>query len=121
MDPCLAWYIAVAKSGRTKDKEALEYAIALVTAELQALKKSHDDDAPIIGEVAEHLQRLRALLPKYCTRCDRPLSPEKTVWLELDLATNTYHPVGTVPPAESQGEFPFGLACAKRALREGER
>lgn len=40
------------------------------------------------------------------------------VWLELNNRTNQFNTIGSVPPADSQGLFPFGKACAKTQLRE---
>ena len=48
-----------------------------------------------------------------CTCCEKKLNPEKTVWLELDQRTNTYHDNGDVPEEKSQGWFPFGKKCAQ--------
>jgi hypothetical protein len=61
--------------------------------------------------MTDHVTDLR------CTRCNEKLNPVRTVWLELNNHTNTYHEEGTVPPAQSQGGFSFGQACARRALR----
>ena len=48
-----------------------------------------------------------------CTRCKQPIVAETRVWLELDMTTGRYERAGTVPAADSQGEFPFGPDCAK--------
>lgn len=53
-----------------------------------------------------------------CERCSEELRPGREVWLELDQRTNTYTDDGTVPESHSQGGFPFGKACSKRALAE---
>lgn len=56
---------------------------------------------------------------KFCTKCDAPLNPKKTVWLELDQRNWTYHDfLGGVPEEHSQGWFPFGSDCAKRLRAE---
>lgn len=54
---------------------------------------------------------------KRCTRCAKPLAPDKIVWLELDQRTDTYHDRRDVPENKSQGWFPFGAACAKTARK----
>ncbi len=48
-----------------------------------------------------------------CTRCGKPLAPNKVVLLELDQRSNTYHDLRDVPDDKSQGWFPFGADCAK--------
>lgn len=35
----------------------------------------------------------------HCTRCNEKLNPKRTVWLELNSSTGTYHEPGTVPAA----------------------
>lgn len=56
----------------------------------------------------------------YCTRCGERLKNEKgVVWLELNFRTGRYSDE-TVPPAESQGAFPFGSACAKTTVKESQ-
>src|SRR5690606_8452208 len=57
------------------------------------------------------------LPPEECTRCSEELKPGKAVWLELNSHTGEYSKPGTVPPEQSQGVFPFGAACARKALR----
>ncbi len=52
---------------------------------------------------------------RYCTCCERRIKG-KVAWLELDQRTDTYHDRGDVPPEKSQGWFPFGLTCARKAL-----
>ncbi len=49
-----------------------------------------------------------------CTCCDRPLTGQ-VVWLELDRRTNTFHDAGGVPADQSQGWFPFGMTCGRKA------
>lgn len=66
----------------------------------------HIDDGPPSFDQSE----------KYCTCCGRQLKG-KCAWLELDQRTNTYHDNGDVPPDQSQGWFPFGIACARKKLR----
>jgi hypothetical protein len=56
-------------------------------------------------------------IPKLCQCCDRPLRG-KTIWLELDQRTWTYHDFGGVPADKSQGSFEFGPTCAKRKRSE---
>ena len=56
---------------------------------------------------------------RHCTCCGKRLCG-KVRYLELDQRTNTYHDHGGIPEGRSQGWFPFGLACARRMLREHE-
>lgn len=58
-----------------------------------------------------------------CTKCDRPLDDTKIVWLELNGRTGIYYRSADeeVPARETQGEFPFGEACAQRVLKNGGR
>lgn len=51
-----------------------------------------------------------------CTCCGKRLKESNKVWLEMDRTTGTYHKPGTVPAEKSQGEFPFGKTCAKKAV-----
>lgn len=53
---------------------------------------------------------------RFCTCCGRALKT-KFAWLELDQRTDTYHDLGGVPEDKSQGWFPFGMTCAKRAIK----
>lgn len=53
-----------------------------------------------------------------CTCCERPLHPDRIVSLELDQRVNRYHDFEGVPESHSQGWFPFGPGCAKRAREE---
>lgn len=56
--------------------------------------------------------------PQFCTCCDRPLNPERIEWLELNQRSGDYTALeGECPAGESQGWFPFGVACARRTLR----
>lgn len=55
---------------------------------------------------------------QHCHRCDQDLHPDRIVWLELHNGRGTFHEPGTVPPENSQGEFPFGAACAQNQLKE---
>ena len=51
----------------------------------------------------------------HCERCGEKLRDRAAaVWLELDTRTDTYT-AGEVPTEVSQGAFPFGKTCAKRA------
>lgn len=50
---------------------------------------------------------------RFCTCCEKPLT-RHFAWLELDQRTDTYHDLGGVPAAQSQGWFPFGLTCARK-------
>lgn len=54
---------------------------------------------------------------RYCTCCEARLKG-RVRWLELDQRTWTYHDLGNVPDAKSQGWFPFGMTCAKAKLVE---
>ncbi len=49
-----------------------------------------------------------------CQRCGKK-HLELFVWLELNCLTGRYQAPGTVPQRESQGLFPFGATCAKKA------
>lgn len=53
--------------------------------------------------------------PIYCEKCGRELNPKRIVWLELNCMTGLYHREGEVPEEDSQGWFPFGPDCAKKA------
>ena len=52
-----------------------------------------------------------------CERCGAILDPGCETWLELDNTTNLYLAEGEALPAGhvSQGGFPFGSECAKKA------
>lgn len=52
-----------------------------------------------------------------CTYCGRKLVGIIRL-LELDMRDQRYKDSQDVPLKESQGWFPFGLACAKRMLRK---
>lgn len=58
----------------------------------------------------------------YCERCGEKLNPKKIKWLELNCVTGewTDPDVTKVPEEESQGGFPFGIACAKQVLKTGQ-
>jgi phage FluMu protein Com len=58
-----------------------------------------------------------------CTRCNQPLNRQRVRWLELNCRTGRYsNPDEAVLPVhESQGCFPFGIACAKTQLKEDRR
>lgn len=49
-----------------------------------------------------------------CACCGRELSAI-AVMLEHDQRDDTYHDRGDVPADKSQGWFPFGLKCARKA------
>jgi len=53
---------------------------------------------------------------RYCTCCKRDLSGHAVRMLELDQRAGEYHDIGDVPDDHSQGWFPFGLGCAKKAV-----
>jgi hypothetical protein len=58
----------------------------------------------------------------HCTKCEAELDESRIVWLELNNWENTYHAnEGEVPQEQSQGWFPFGSDCARRALKGGLR
>ena len=57
--------------------------------------------------------------PLLCEQCRKPLDDKKVVWLELNRDTLIYDRPGIVPPELSQGEFPFGAACARRVVSFG--
>ena len=50
-----------------------------------------------------------------CTCCGKKLNMRKVVSLELDQRLWMYHDFGGVPEDKSQGWFPFGQTCAKKA------
>ena len=52
-----------------------------------------------------------------CQRCGKK-HVSGWVWLELNRDTGNWHKPGTVPEAQSQGLFRFGIACARTALGE---
>ena len=55
---------------------------------------------------------------QHCERCGEELKPERIVWLELNSATGEWAKPGTTTwtdGPDSQGAFPFGADCAKRA------
>lgn len=54
----------------------------------------------------------------HCEHCDRYLNPDKITWLEHNSETGTYTDQ-PVPEADSQGMFPFGVACARAVLKNG--
>jgi hypothetical protein len=56
-------------------------------------------------------------LKNRCERCNDFLDPKKEVWLTYDQRTNTFTDL-EIPEQYSQGGFPFGRACARRALKE---
>ena len=53
--------------------------------------------------------------PERCTRCNKLLKSGTEHWLELDTSNNKFYPPGEVPPLRSQGCFPFGPECVKKA------
>ena len=53
----------------------------------------------------------------YCNCCERKLNPKRTVFLEYSQSKDAYYKAGTVPENDSQGCFPFGVACAKKVNR----
>lgn len=53
---------------------------------------------------------------RYCTCCERDLTGHAVRMLELDQRTQTYHDFQDVPEDRSQGWFPFGLTCARKAV-----
>lgn len=55
---------------------------------------------------------------RYCTCCERDLTGHAGRMLELDQRTNTYHDFCDVPEDQSQGWFPFGLACARKKIKQ---
>jgi hypothetical protein len=54
---------------------------------------------------------------RYCTCCGRDLTGHAIRMLELDQRNQTYHDYWDVPEDQSQGCFPFGLACAKKQIK----
>lgn len=59
------------------------------------------------------------LSEELCNRCGKTLNEKKAVWLELNMNTGTWHAseADEVSTEDSQGEFVFGSACAKRVLK----
>lgn len=59
----------------------------------------------------------------FCEYCGRKLNPDRIKWLELNCKTGQWSDPDriTVPGNESQGLFPFGIACARRRLMEDNR
>lgn len=83
------------------------------TADGNRLAGDHRPSRPrVIGLVGVELGRGN----RQCTCCERELRGT-FAWLELDRRTNTYHDFGGVPSDKSQGWFPFGMACARTAIR----
>ncbi len=64
------------------------------------------------------MKTTKSLTRQFCARCGRELDDQRIVTLELDQRTMTYAPLGSVPEAHSQGCFSFGVACAKKELKE---
>lgn len=69
----------------------------------------------VIGRAAEMEASSRM-----CTACCRPLRG-KIAWLEFDQRIDAYHDFGDVPDDKSQGWFPFGLTCARKAVARASR
>lgn len=57
---------------------------------------------------------------KGCECCGRKLNPKRMAWLERSFATGRWYKPGECPEAESQGAFPFGIACARKTLAQQE-
>lgn len=53
----------------------------------------------------------------FCQCCERSLRG-RFAWLEHDQRTGTFTDAEDVPAEKSQGWFPFGLTCARKALAE---
>jgi hypothetical protein len=53
-------------------------------------------------------------MANFCECCGKKLDDAKIVWLELDTRTDEYTS-DAVPEEYSQGAFPFGAGCAKKA------
>lgn len=58
-----------------------------------------------------------SLRPIHCTRCGEALTGP-VAWLNLNCLTGRYTTEPVENPDEDQGGFPFGVACARRALKE---
>ena len=59
----------------------------------------------------------------FCECCARRLHPRTMVWLELNCETGELAKAGSAPWSDgpqSQGSFPYGRACARRALKQSE-
>jgi hypothetical protein len=58
-----------------------------------------------------------------CECCGRELNKKRIAYLELSFRTGKWYAPGECPENESQGCFPFGIACANNTLnqeRDGE-
>ena len=53
--------------------------------------------------------------PYICSCCGKVLKTNKAIWLELSTKTSKYYLKDVVPEQDSQGYFPFGITCAKKA------
>lgn len=53
-------------------------------------------------------------MANFCECCGKKLDDAKIVWLELDTRTDEYTSEA-VSEEFSQGAFPFGAGCAKKA------
>lgn len=54
-----------------------------------------------------------------CECCGRELAWGKVFWLELDQRIDEFHDFELgVPQESSQGAFPFGVDCARRACEK---
>ena len=62
-----------------------------------------------------------ATIDDRCQCCGRDLYGHAIRMLELDQRIDAYHDLGGVPENQSQGAFPFGLACAKKKLKQAEK
>jgi len=55
----------------------------------------------------------------FCDHCDRKLNPKSMTWLEMSISGFYVKTTEELPAnMESQGCFPFGVACAKSILRK---
>lgn len=53
-----------------------------------------------------------------CERCKEKLNPKTMTWLEMSTCLVFVKTTEELPEGlESQGCFPFGVACAKRVLK----
>lgn len=57
---------------------------------------------------------------RYCTCCEKPLAGT-VIMLELDQRIDEYHDCEQIPEDVSQGAFPFGPTCARKAREKAQK
>jgi hypothetical protein len=73
-----------------------------------------DERSELSKGCAELTAKFPAMLPLHCSRCGQEVEPNRAVWLDLNLDTHELR-AEPWPDDVSQGAFPFGPDCAKRA------